>query len=174
MILSKIQKHIDNLKISFGCEMCGYNENPIGLDFAHINSKTKSQLFPAGRGSMSQFVKRCTLMNKELNIKRIHELFEEIRKCKVLCAICHRIETHEERSRGIHITKSHNKRTEIKFPGIKKIISNYRKRGLSLSEITKALLVEHGHTLCLQTVHNITKRNKIVKIKNEKMRKGRR
>ncbi len=114
-------------------------------------------------------------MNKELNIKRIHELFEEIRKCKVLCAICHRIETNKERAEGIHKNGPRgNKRIERKYPEIKQTISNYRKRGLSLSEITKALLVEHGHTLCLQTVHNITKRNKIVKIKNEKMRKGRR
>lgn len=69
------RKHwIDKYKVACGCEVCGYNSHPAALDFDHINPEEKEFLIPRllGRG----------------NLKR---LFREIRKCRVLCANCHRI-----------------------------------------------------------------------------------
>jgi hypothetical protein len=68
---------IDNYKVERGCQRCGYNASPIGLDFHHRN--------PA---------------EKDFNITKVSKysrerLLQEIEKCDVLCAICHRL-VHDE------------------------------------------------------------------------------
>lgn len=67
---------LDSIKMSKGCERCGYKEHPCALDFAHRDPETK--LF-----SLSS-----RLRNNE------QKLQAEIEKCRILCSNCHRLETH--------------------------------------------------------------------------------
>ncbi len=62
------------------CEICGYDKHPKAIDFHHINSCDKK--FEIGK-----FI-NGRMCNKE-NQKIVEE---EIDKCQVLCANCHRIE----------------------------------------------------------------------------------
>ena len=66
----------DKIKLEKGCARCGYNEHPAALDFNHLDPSTKS------------FRIASDYTTKE-------KLMEEISKCEVLCANCHRIHTHE-------------------------------------------------------------------------------
>lgn len=71
------REFIDAYKVEQGCQRCGYNASPIGLDFHHRN--------PA---------------EKDFNITKVSKysrerLLQEIEKCDVLCAICHRL-VHDE------------------------------------------------------------------------------
>lgn len=64
------------LKIHMGgCVDCGYNKHPAALDFDHLHGFTKR----AGVGTM---VRRSW-----------GDILEEIAKCEVVCANCHRIRT---------------------------------------------------------------------------------
>jgi 5-methylcytosine-specific restriction endonuclease McrA len=58
-----------------GCARCGYNENAVALEFDHIDPTTKVAA-----------VSTLALRNKRT-------LAEEIQKCQLLCANCHRIKT---------------------------------------------------------------------------------
>jgi hypothetical protein len=69
---------IDALKLCVGCENCGYRESPAALDFDHKRRRQK-RLYIA----------------KAL-LKSWRRLAEEILKCRVLCANCHRRKTHEQ------------------------------------------------------------------------------
>ena len=103
----KIKKRRDHwlhlFQCKMGCEKCGYNENGYALIFAHRNPLEKhSALYSDGFGGtgMNTLVKRMyTKRTEKFKIKNriyIHELFQEIRKCKILCGNCHMIETIEE------------------------------------------------------------------------------
>ena len=103
----QIKKRRDHLLHKFqckqGCEKCGYNENGYALVFAHRNPLEKHPaLYSDGFGGsgMNTLVKRMYTKRTEkfkiLNRIYIHELFLEIRKCKILCVNCHTIETIEE------------------------------------------------------------------------------
>ena len=69
---------IDEIKLKTGCIECGYKENPVALDFDHINPADKE--FTIGTSYTSVSLKR---------------LYKEIDKCQVLCANCHRIRTYK-------------------------------------------------------------------------------
>ena len=69
---------VDNYKLEIGCEFCGFNEHAVALEFDHIDPKTKKYSIGSQLISMSW--------------KALHE---EIAKCRVLCANCHQIHTHE-------------------------------------------------------------------------------
>ena len=63
-------------KLDLGCTDCGYNEHPHALEFDHVMGE------------------------KEFNVsqgqdKSYKALLEEISKCDVMCANCHRIRTAE-------------------------------------------------------------------------------
>ena len=63
-----------------GCDSCGYNEHAVALDFDHIEPTHK-------KFNISHRLCNATLKS----------LFREIRKCRLLCANCHRVKTLEER-----------------------------------------------------------------------------
>ena len=70
-------KHIINtIKLFHGCFLCGYDQHARSLDFHHLDPSKKEM-------AISQF----------MSIARISEedLLEEIGKCVVLCANCHRM-----------------------------------------------------------------------------------
>jgi len=64
------------------CADCGNTFPEICMDFHHINEDTKAEVLKKpGQNSMSRWMKRWS-------IKKIDE---ELDKCVVLCACCHRI-----------------------------------------------------------------------------------
>lgn len=69
---------LDKYKTAKGCTLCGWNKHSSALDWDHLNSE-----------------------EKQINVSRSLEakltrLFFEIRKCRILCANCHRIHSAEE------------------------------------------------------------------------------
>ena len=68
---------VSKLKIERGCDICGYNESAWALEWHHVNPETKS-------GQLSVML---TDMKWETYLN-------EIEKCVLLCANCHR-EVHE-------------------------------------------------------------------------------
>lgn len=69
---------INKIKIDRGCAICGYNDHAAALDFNHTQGDKKF--------NVSQDPKVA-----------LHRLLEEIDKCEVLCANCHRVHTYENR-----------------------------------------------------------------------------
>ena len=66
------RKHLNYLKLRFGCYMCGYNKHPAALDFHHIQGNKVGGV----TGMLT-----C----------KLSKLMDEVRKCRVVCANCHRI-----------------------------------------------------------------------------------
>ena len=77
----KIKDWLKDYKSSLSCEKCGEN-HPACLDFHHINPNEKS--FALGR------------VDKFLSIKLLQN---EIAKCEVLCANCHRKEHYNQKEK---------------------------------------------------------------------------
>lgn len=69
-------KEVREYKLNIGCVDCGYAEHHAGLEFDHV----------PGRGTKS-----ANVMN--LLGKGYKALWDEIAKCDVVCATCHRIRT---------------------------------------------------------------------------------
>ena len=69
---------IGEIKLILGCKHCGYDKSPYALDFHHRDPDVKS-FYVASYAS-----------------KRVLAVLEEIEKCDVLCANCHRIEEAEK------------------------------------------------------------------------------
>lgn len=76
---------LNYIKTSIGCQMCGYNSNPLALQLDHIDPSTKFVNKNGRRLNPSDLVyySQATLM-------------AEVKKCRVLCANCHSIYTHSE------------------------------------------------------------------------------
>jgi hypothetical protein len=70
-VCAKRMKFINRYKLMCGCTMCGYDLDPVALDFHHVDPETKEL--------------------RQLQNHPIHRIKDEIRKCIVLCANCHRI-----------------------------------------------------------------------------------
>src|ERR1700722_6851106 len=68
------KKFVARVKRRFGCSQCRM-KNPLCLDFHHLRDKTANVANAVSRGWARERLK------------------EEIRKCQILCANCHRIET---------------------------------------------------------------------------------
>ena len=64
------QNWLNEEKKKHGCAICGYNCNPAALEFHHINPKTKTHEIAA----------KYAIKNNT----------EEMKKCIILCANCHR------------------------------------------------------------------------------------
>lgn len=76
------KKKLNDYKLSCGCNQCGYAKSAAALDLHHHNTNTK------------KFA--CSLAN----IGR-RGFWEEVAKCSVLCANCHR-EIHEKINEKYH------------------------------------------------------------------------
>jgi hypothetical protein len=66
------------IKLLLGCKFCGYDEHPRALDFHHRDPKMKS----------------FNISNA--NCRGLMKLLEEISKCDVACANCHRVREAEK------------------------------------------------------------------------------
>jgi len=65
-------------KVERGCSKCGYDKNPVALEWHHTDKDEKND-------SVSNLI----------NLKKSREtILEEVKKCTVLCSNCHKIETH--------------------------------------------------------------------------------
>lgn len=76
--LAERQEIIDRYKLDRGCTDCGYDADPIALDFDHVDEK---------RFSVADNGKRVS----------VARLLDELSRCEVVCANCHRIRTRERR-----------------------------------------------------------------------------
>ncbi len=75
----RLGQKLREYKSQFGCCDCGYNENPYALDFDHIRDTKVS--------NVSTLVSMTSSWDK---------IVQEIEKCEIRCANCHRIKTHGE------------------------------------------------------------------------------
>ena len=66
------RRHIDRWKKSKGCCYCGYNDSAVALDLHHENESKK-------------YKGVSTMLTQKLRL-----IMDEIRKCVVVCANCHR------------------------------------------------------------------------------------
>jgi hypothetical protein len=75
-------RHItDEIKLLTGCKHCGYDKHPRALDFHHRERDEKN----FGISTATRIA------------AGLETLLAEINKCDILCANCHRIESHNER-----------------------------------------------------------------------------
>jgi hypothetical protein len=79
-------------KATLKCTNCGFN-NPAALDFHHEDPSTKE-------GSVHTYISGG----------QFAKAYEEMKKCIVLCANCHRIHHHEERLNKKKILKGKKKK----------------------------------------------------------------
>ncbi len=77
---ARFSERINAIKLERGCADCGYNAHPAALDFDHLPGAEK------WRGV------------SRLMTVRWEKVAEEIAKCEVVCANCHRIRTAERRN----------------------------------------------------------------------------
>ena len=82
-------EYMKRYKLFVGCAFCGYKKHYAALEFDHINPDTKL-------GTISQAYRGW-------GMKKIKD---EIRKCQVLCANCHRVKTMEEKD-YLHVRNEH-------------------------------------------------------------------
>jgi len=79
-VSEKNKKWLAELKSTLKCVLCGFDKHPEALDFHHKNPADKK--FEVGRG---------------ITRKTLKQVQEEIAKCEVVCANCHRALHAEER-----------------------------------------------------------------------------
>jgi hypothetical protein len=72
---------LDDIKLARGCADCGYDAHPAALDFDHL---------PGTATLASIAFLRVTRYPRSV-------IQEELAKCEVVCANCHRIRTVERR-----------------------------------------------------------------------------
>ena len=76
----------NRIKVTRGCEMCGYNAHPSALQFDHIDPATKYRTKSGKVVHPSDMIKGGRYS--------LETILAEIRKCRVLCANCHAVHTH--------------------------------------------------------------------------------
>lgn len=69
------RKVVEQIKLEYGCKVCGYNKNPAALEFDHRDPTTK---YRPVAGMM---------------YRSMRAILEEIVKCDVLCANCHQVKS---------------------------------------------------------------------------------
>ena len=75
------KEFIKRVKRMYGCVDCGI-KNPILLEFDHVTGNKINNI--------------SDMANQSFGLSTIKD---EIRKCKVRCANCHRLKTHQRRNR---------------------------------------------------------------------------
>ena len=93
---------LNKYKLAKGCDVCGYGRIKHGLqavlakglDWAHIDPLTKSSILFANNWSMYRLVARIS-KDPVKNRQYRRELFDELKKCRLLCKLCHIAESHE-------------------------------------------------------------------------------
>ena len=68
--------YVDKIKLKRGCIDCGYKKNPRALEFDHVRGKKVAAI--------------SVMVTNRVSILKIQE---EIDKCEVRCANCHKIKT---------------------------------------------------------------------------------
>ncbi len=86
----ELRAFVESLKLGKDCTDCGRSFPPCAMDFDHLDGSTKV-------GTIS-YVSRRLLWPKE-------RILEEVEKCELVCAKCHRIRTHA-RAQGKASVKS--------------------------------------------------------------------
>ena len=73
-IKAKLYSHVNTIKLSHGCAICGYNKCAEALEFHHLDPTNKD-------GSITMMIK---------NRNSIASINREIAKCEILCSNHHR------------------------------------------------------------------------------------
>jgi len=76
----------NRIKVSLGCESCGYNAHPSALQFDHIDPATKYRTRKGALVHLSDMIGGGRYS--------LETVLAEIAKCRVLCANCHAVHTH--------------------------------------------------------------------------------
>lgn len=90
--LTRRRHWLDKYKLACGCELCGYNNAAIALQFDHIDPATKEHPHFGN------------LIRLKSGIKAI---IAELRKCRILCANCHAIHTDWQRKNKMLKTRDY-------------------------------------------------------------------
>lgn len=77
---TKRRDYISEIKLYLGCKDCGYRDHPDALEFDHLPGTVK--LFNIG----------------DLKLHSLKKLHDEMAKCEVICANCHRVRTSSRRN----------------------------------------------------------------------------
>jgi hypothetical protein len=94
-------------KTNKGCVVCGYNKHPKALCFDHIDPGQKSLFlkrknrYPGSGSGIGALLKRICIKDMEKNHYYIKVLFDELRKCQIMCHNCHQIKTFENKDHMI-------------------------------------------------------------------------
>lgn len=83
---------VNRIKVSRGCEMCGYNAHPVALEFDHIDPASKYRTRSGRLVHLADMVKGGRY--------GLETILAEISKCRVLCANCHAVHTHTVQRKG--------------------------------------------------------------------------
>jgi len=83
--LVEIRKWVNDYKVEHGCVDCGYNANAAALDLDHRDPTEKRNTV-------------CMLVR---NMNSLEGVKEEVVKCDVRCANCHRIKHANERQTSV-------------------------------------------------------------------------
>lgn len=75
---AKRRDYLARVKTTRGCVDCGYSANPVALDFDHVDPATKR--FTIAMSGNRQWT----------------QVLDELAKCVVRCANCHRIRSAEQ------------------------------------------------------------------------------
>ena len=81
MTPKEIRQRIDKIKMSAGCEICGYNKHPASLSFDHLDPKNKYKTKSGKKVNVADMVKGGRYAWETIQT--------EIAKCRVLCMNCH-------------------------------------------------------------------------------------
>jgi len=76
----KTQEYVRSLKTK--CSICGYDKNPAALEFHHLNDDKDATIAKLASKSWSNPLKE--------------KIDEEVKKCIIICANCHREQHHPE------------------------------------------------------------------------------
>lgn len=76
----------DAIKLSTGCELCGYNRHPAVLTFDHKNPEEKYRTKSGKKVHISDMIKG--------NRYSLKTILKEIEKCRILCFNCHMEQTY--------------------------------------------------------------------------------